>query len=273
MKVVLYKPFEGKYPISFTFGEIPLEQEIRERYTMWGLAGHNGVDFALPVGTPVVAAAAGTVSRILTTGDYGNAIMIDHDECQTLYAHLQKNSVVVGQKVEARDTIGLSGDSGFTLGPHLHFGVLPNHAEIENGYLGYVDPMKYMKMERREPNGKKAQTGSQPPVGKKSMQGVKNSQYEALLKGREASSQKRRETIDKVYDYIKTNGPVSSRTIRTELKLSKTSVVRFTNLLRTAGKIRTIGEKTKVQYEAVQAQSSSTEPSLLNSISKWFTSK
>ena len=284
MKISLSRPFEGEYPISFGFGAEPVEDEVVERYRLWGLVGHNGVDFALPVGVSVTAAASGIVSKVLTTGDYGNAIMIDHELCQTLYAHLQSICVVVGQKVQVGDRIGLSGKSGFTIGAHLHFGLLPKDADNENGYLGYVDPLLYMKMESREwkvdtrgkhaeieKNSVKEQTKESSNVEEKTMQGEGNNRrQESLAKGRDTSSKKRRETIDKVYDYIKTNGPVSSRAIRTELKLSKTSVVRFINLLRAAGKIRAIGEKTKVHYEAVQAQSSSPDPSLLSSISTWF---
>lgn len=85
----------------------------------------NAVDFGAPVGTKVVASAAGTVLVAKGSGyngGYGSMIVINHpDGSQTLYAHLSKVSVSVGQSVSQGETIGLSGNTGQSTGPHLHY--------------------------------------------------------------------------------------------------------------------------------------------------------
>lgn len=92
--------------------------------------GHNGVDFSAPVGTPVLAAASGTV---MGTGDtdtacagasYGKWVLIKHPNgLATLYAHLSLIKVASGQTVETGEVIGYSGNTGYSTGPHLHFTV------------------------------------------------------------------------------------------------------------------------------------------------------
>ena len=94
-----------------------------------GIHGKNGVDIgSLPVGTPVYAAADGEV--ILSKyaagnpwfGGYGNYIIVQHPNgAQTLYAHLSGNKVSRGDKVVQGQTIGYSGNTGHSTGPHLHF--------------------------------------------------------------------------------------------------------------------------------------------------------
>lgn len=98
------------------------------------------LDFAADVGTPVVAARAGTVMQVesdfskagLKQEKYGgraNFVRILHDDgTMGLYAHLKLDGVLVrvGQRVQAGQQIGLSGNTGFTTGPHLHFAVQVN---------------------------------------------------------------------------------------------------------------------------------------------------
>lgn len=92
-----------------------------------GLHGHNGVDLGAPVGTPISAAAPGTVIISRTggwNGGYGNYIVIQHDNgTQTLYSHNSSNIVSVGDKVERGQTIGYVGLTGKTTGAHVHFEV------------------------------------------------------------------------------------------------------------------------------------------------------
>ena len=85
---------------------------------------HAGVDWAVPTGTPVRAAAAGRVVHAGDRGGYGRTVIIDHGgSLATLYAHLSVVSVGNGQNVERGQVIGAVGSTGFSTGPHLHFEV------------------------------------------------------------------------------------------------------------------------------------------------------
>ncbi len=92
--------------------------------------GHNGVDFAAAIGTPVKAALTGTVVDTGNTdltcpgASYGKWILLRHDNgLSTLYAHLSLIKVTPGEQVNTGDVIGYSGFTGYATGPHLHFTV------------------------------------------------------------------------------------------------------------------------------------------------------
>lgn len=97
--------------------------------------GHNGIDLAAPIGTPLKAALSGTV---LGTGNtdsirgcysFGKWVLIKHaNGLDTMYSHLSKISVSEGQSVSTGDIIGYSGETGYATGPHLHFGVYVSSA-------------------------------------------------------------------------------------------------------------------------------------------------
>ncbi|MFD9036447.1 M23 family metallopeptidase [Streptomyces sp. NPDC059567] len=101
---------------------------------------HSGQDFAVPVGTPVKAAGAGTVVKAGPNGGgdgpaYGNAIVVKHANGKySQYAHLSKINVHIGQKVGAGQKIALSGNTGNSSGPHLHFEIrtTPNYGSALN---------------------------------------------------------------------------------------------------------------------------------------------
>jgi murein DD-endopeptidase MepM/ murein hydrolase activator NlpD len=98
---------------------------------------HGGIDIAVPRGTPVKAAADGVVKFAGWRGGYGYAVVVEHtDGSETLYAHNDKLLVEKGQEVDAGDQLSLSGSTGKSTGPHLHFEVRLN------GTL--VNPMKYL---------------------------------------------------------------------------------------------------------------------------------
>jgi len=92
-----------------------------------GLHGYNGVDYGMPAGNSIYAAAAGTVivSRNYGyNGGYGNYVVIQHSNyTQTVYGHLSSTAVSVGQAVMQGQLIGYSGNTGRSTGPHLHFEV------------------------------------------------------------------------------------------------------------------------------------------------------
>lgn len=90
-----------------------------------GVHGTNGVDLAMPIGTPVLASAAGQVIVAREggyNGGYGNYVVIQHDNgTQTLYAHESQVIVGVGQTVVKGQVIGYVGQTGKATGPHVHF--------------------------------------------------------------------------------------------------------------------------------------------------------
>jgi murein DD-endopeptidase MepM/ murein hydrolase activator NlpD len=97
--------------------------------TVYKGSGHNGIDFAASIGTAIMAADSGVVTNVIDTKTsrrcgYGKWISIKHATgLSTLYAHLSLTTVKVGESVETGQVIGYSGNTGFTTGPHLHFGV------------------------------------------------------------------------------------------------------------------------------------------------------
>ena len=90
--------------------------------------GHTGMDLAVPTGTPIRAALGGTVTvSKYNAGGYGYYVMIDHGNgLTTLYGHCSQLQARVGQTVQAGDIIALSGSTGRSTGPHLHFEVRVN---------------------------------------------------------------------------------------------------------------------------------------------------
>ncbi|MDX8516638.1 M23 family metallopeptidase [Mesorhizobium dulcispinae] len=95
---------------------------------------HKGVDWAAPVGTPIMAAFDGEISFQGDGGGYGNLVKITHaNGRETRYAHMQKFAIAngVGTKVKAGDVIGYIGTTGLSTGPHLHFELYQNGEAID----------------------------------------------------------------------------------------------------------------------------------------------
>lgn len=92
---------------------------------------HRGVDWATPVGTAVMASSAGTVARAGWGSGYGYVVYINHaDGRQTRYGHLSKVLVKQGQTVSQGQKIALSGNTGVSTGPHVHFEILINGVQV-----------------------------------------------------------------------------------------------------------------------------------------------
>ncbi|WP_251016326.1 M23 family metallopeptidase [Streptomyces sp. ISL-99] len=131
------KPVQ-QYSLSATYGK---------GGGMWA-SKHSGQDFAVPTGTPVDAVHGGTVVKAGPNGAgdgpaYGNAIVVKHDNnTYSQYAHLSKVNVYPGQKVKTGERIGLSGNTGNSSGPHLHFEIrtTPNYGTA-------INPVSFLRAE------------------------------------------------------------------------------------------------------------------------------
>ena len=100
------------------------------------LKHHNGMDIAAPTGTPVKPVAPGTVIFSGWRGGYGNAVIIEHfDGMLTVYAHHSSNQVNEGDIVDNSTIIALSGSTGRSTGPHLHFEAWREGENITQSFL------------------------------------------------------------------------------------------------------------------------------------------
>lgn len=136
-------PFTGIYDTTLGFGENLKDPALIDIYRRYGLVGHDGIDFGLPIGTPVSAVDEGTVI-LAGEGAYGTTVAIQHRWGRSYYGHLSSIAVSLGQKVAKGDNLALSGDSGLTTGPHLHFSMKLNTPDMTNGYFGKVDPLPFL---------------------------------------------------------------------------------------------------------------------------------
>lgn len=103
----------------------------------WGTI-HKGLDFGVPVGTACRASRAGTVVSAGWNGGYGYCVLVDHgDGVRTRYAHLSSIQCSVGQYVEQGEVIALTGNTGDSTGPHIHFEIIVNGTAVDPApYLG-----------------------------------------------------------------------------------------------------------------------------------------
>lgn len=137
MNISLVRPLPNHTGVvTQWFGEHP------EWYARYDMAGHNGIDYGVPVGTNVIAASGGIADVYTDPTGYGLHIVVQNDAYRTLYAHLSKAMVRDGQEVKAGETIGLSGNTGNSTGPHLHFG-LKLIGMRNPAYADYIDPKPF----------------------------------------------------------------------------------------------------------------------------------
>lgn len=138
---------------------------------------HGAVDFATPIGTPIVAADDGAVT--FAGRDYdlpgddsiagwtqrhwqlkpapgqdraggGKLIFLTNPVGSTwIHAHCSEIAVKPGQRVKRGDFLGLTGDTGLTFGPHLHFGLVPAYPQVDNGAYGAIDPLPWLTIPYR----------------------------------------------------------------------------------------------------------------------------
>lgn len=118
-------PIDGKVRISSHF------QPHRRHPVTGQIRPHKGTDFAVPVGTPVVAPADGVVDKATYSKSAGYYIVLRHaGGYSTVYMHLSKLNVKAGQRVKIGSTIARSGNTGISTGPHLHYELRINNRPV-----------------------------------------------------------------------------------------------------------------------------------------------
>lgn len=101
---------------------------------------HEGMDFSCDIGTPVYATADGVIKKAKWESGYGYTVLIDHGYgYETRYAHLKSFKVRAGQKVVRGETIALSGNSGRSSGPHVHYEVLQRGRHMNPAHYYFMD--------------------------------------------------------------------------------------------------------------------------------------
>lgn len=111
---------------------VPSGLPVEGRFTQYFHDGHTGVDIAIVTGTPIQSTMDGEVVYAgWNNQGYGNLVIVENGPYRTYYAHLSEIPVEVGQTIRAGDVIGLSGSTGNSTGPHLHYEVRYNGQPLD----------------------------------------------------------------------------------------------------------------------------------------------
>lgn len=138
-----YPMKEGTYTLTSDYGP-------RSSPTAGASSWHKGQDFGAPMGTPMYAAADGTVAEAGSASGFGQWVVIDHkldgEKYSTVYGHMTADSIKVekGDKVSMGDQIAGVGQEGYSTGPHLHFEVWKG-GRLPNGSGKHINPMDWLK--------------------------------------------------------------------------------------------------------------------------------
>lgn len=133
------RPFTGMYQITQEWGINPQD------YAKFGLKGHNGVDYATPLGTPILAPHNGKVIEVFYDPQgYGLYVKIENDVEGSILAHLSEHSVNPGDILTEGTQIGRSGNTGNSTGPHLHWGYYRKPRNKSDGYSGTTNPYPFL---------------------------------------------------------------------------------------------------------------------------------
>ena len=125
-------PDNNSFTGSLGSKAIPSGRPVTGRLSQQYHRGHNGLDIAIPVGTPIQTTMDGQVVHAgWNNQGYGNLVIVENGEYRTYYAHLSSIPVSVGETVKAGATIGLSGNTGNSTGPHLHYEIRRNKVAID----------------------------------------------------------------------------------------------------------------------------------------------
>ncbi len=162
-KGILHYPLDNVV-ITQYFGNTPFASKNPQVYNG---SGHNGIDFGTKIGTPILSAASGVVlgtgntDTACTGVSYGKWVLVKHSNgLSTLYAHLSVIQVKAGEVVTVGQKLGLSGNTGYSTGPHLHFTVYASDSVQISNYVskvcgtnmtmpiapraGYLNPLSYL---------------------------------------------------------------------------------------------------------------------------------
>lgn len=131
----MIRPYRGDYKLTQEFGV------NKKDYERFGLLGHNGLDYALPTGTQVIAPHDGKIIEAIFDAGYGNYIKIENDKEGSVLAHLWSFQVKAGDIVSEGQPIALSDSTGNSTGPHLHWGYYRFPRDRKNGFNGYIDQL------------------------------------------------------------------------------------------------------------------------------------
>lgn len=149
-KYILGDIFQGNFPVSQGFGANP---SYYSQYQIYGvqMKGHEGVDFATPVGTPITAPFDGIILREDFQADfknYGKVVVLWSKEqrCAVWFCHLEDENTTFKQSFKKGMVLGHTGNTGNTTGPHLHFGLVEtdeygNRLHANDGFGGFIDPL------------------------------------------------------------------------------------------------------------------------------------
>lgn len=126
----------------------PITGRFDDVYTVGGRTyRHRGVDYGVPVGTPVYAPAAGRSVAFTNDGSFGIGVCLEHEDGWfTLYAHLSQAAIPLGRVVQPGQLIGYSGNTGLSTGPHLHW-QLCSSSQFPVDISYSRDPLQYMLLE------------------------------------------------------------------------------------------------------------------------------
>ena len=129
IKKIFNKPGNSSFKIDFlpVDGIVTCEYGKRINPVTNNEEIHTGIDIDSPEGKNVEAVYDGVIEKVMDDKFLGTAIVIKHnDEFETIYGHLSKVNVTEGQNIKTKDVIGLSGNTGVSTAPHLHFEVHKN---------------------------------------------------------------------------------------------------------------------------------------------------
>ena len=133
------RPIKNMYQVTSGFGR-------RYHPILKTLRAHTGIDITAPKGTPVFATADGVVSNDQGGSGYGITVVLNHGySYQTLYAHLSKKVVKTGQRIKRGQLLGYVGNTGLSMGSHLHYEVLKGGTPVNPVHYFFSDitPQEY----------------------------------------------------------------------------------------------------------------------------------